>query len=143
MRLLYQVQQEYPHPEGEYWVPRRLGGSAPNQDDSQGDPAGRTARADCRSTGTDGVTPAGPKRTQERTALTNTQPALIACDVDGTLFDEDETITPRTRDAVRAAVAAGAHFVVATGPPPALDTARRRRARFRADGGVRQRRRHL
>ncbi|KKC05261.1 HAD family hydrolase, partial [Mycobacterium nebraskense] len=47
-----------------------------------------------------------------------TQPALIACDVDGTLFDENETITPRTRDAVRTAVAAGATFVVATGRPP-------------------------
>src|ERR1700731_2040858 len=47
-----------------------------------------------------------------------TLPALIACDVDGTLFDENETITPRTREAVRAAVAAGAHFVVATGRPP-------------------------
>ena len=46
------------------------------------------------------------------------QPALIACDVDGTLFDENETITPRTRDAVRAAVTAGARFVVATGRPP-------------------------
>jgi Cof subfamily protein (haloacid dehalogenase superfamily) len=47
-----------------------------------------------------------------------TRPALIACDVDGTLFDENETITPRTRNAVRAAVAAGAHFIVATGRPP-------------------------
>jgi Cof subfamily protein (haloacid dehalogenase superfamily) len=45
-------------------------------------------------------------------------PALIACDVDGTLLDESETISPRTRDAVLAAVAAGAHFVVATGRPP-------------------------
>jgi 1-acyl-sn-glycerol-3-phosphate acyltransferase len=27
--LLDQVQQEYHHPAGEYWVPRRLGGSAP------------------------------------------------------------------------------------------------------------------
>ncbi|OBG39150.1 Cof-type HAD-IIB family hydrolase [Mycobacterium sp. E3198] len=47
-----------------------------------------------------------------------TLPALIACDVDGTLFDENETISPRTRDAVNAAVAAGARFVVATGRPP-------------------------
>ncbi|WP_025737817.1 Cof-type HAD-IIB family hydrolase [Mycobacterium genavense] len=46
------------------------------------------------------------------------RPALIACDVDGTLFDDDETITPRTRAAVRAAVEAGAEFVVATGRPP-------------------------
>jgi Cof subfamily protein (haloacid dehalogenase superfamily) len=47
-----------------------------------------------------------------------TPPALIACDVDGTLFDVDETITQRTRDAVRAAVAGGARFVLATGRPP-------------------------
>ena len=33
--LLYQVQEDYPHPEGEYWVPRRLGGSAPTREDSQ------------------------------------------------------------------------------------------------------------
>jgi len=46
------------------------------------------------------------------------KPALIACDVDGTLFDDDEKVTPRTRDAVRSAVAAGAHFVLATGRPP-------------------------
>jgi Cof subfamily protein (haloacid dehalogenase superfamily) len=47
-----------------------------------------------------------------------TLPALIACDVDGTLFDDNETITPRTRDAVRAAVGAGSHFILATGRPP-------------------------
>ncbi|MBO0881318.1 MAG: HAD hydrolase family protein, partial [Mycobacterium sp.] len=47
-----------------------------------------------------------------------TLPALIACDVDGTLFAEDETVTPRTRDAVRAAVDAGVQFVLATGRPP-------------------------
>lgn len=28
-RILHGVQQDYPHPAGEYWVPRRLGGSAP------------------------------------------------------------------------------------------------------------------
>ena len=33
--LLYRVQEEYPHPEGEFWVPRRLGGGAPTQDDSR------------------------------------------------------------------------------------------------------------
>jgi Cof subfamily protein (haloacid dehalogenase superfamily) len=47
-----------------------------------------------------------------------TLPALIACDVDGTLFDDNETITPRTRGAICAAVAAGATFLVATGRPP-------------------------
>jgi Cof subfamily protein (haloacid dehalogenase superfamily) len=45
-------------------------------------------------------------------------PGLIASDVDGTLLDEDERVTPRTRAAVRAAVAAGATFVLATGRPP-------------------------
>jgi len=33
--ILYRVQEEYPHPEGEFWVPRRLGGSAPSQDVSR------------------------------------------------------------------------------------------------------------
>jgi len=27
--LLHKTQLDYPHPEGAYWVPRRLGGSAP------------------------------------------------------------------------------------------------------------------
>ena len=47
-----------------------------------------------------------------------TLPALIACDVDGTLINEDEEVTPRTRDAVRAAVDANVLFVLATGRPP-------------------------
>jgi 1-acyl-sn-glycerol-3-phosphate acyltransferase len=32
--LLHQVQENYPHPAGEYWVPRRLGGSAPTLDEA-------------------------------------------------------------------------------------------------------------
>jgi Cof subfamily protein (haloacid dehalogenase superfamily) len=47
-----------------------------------------------------------------------TLPRLIASDVDGTLLDEDEKVTPRTRAAVNAAVEAGAHFILATGRPP-------------------------
>ena len=46
------------------------------------------------------------------------KPALIACDVDGTLFDDAEKLTPRTRDAVRAAIDGGARFILATGRPP-------------------------
>lgn len=46
------------------------------------------------------------------------QPALIGCDVDGTLLNEEEILSPRTRAAVHAAVAGGAHFVLATGRPP-------------------------
>jgi Cof subfamily protein (haloacid dehalogenase superfamily) len=46
------------------------------------------------------------------------RPALIASDVDGTLLDDDEKITPRTRESVLAAVDSGAHFVLATGRPP-------------------------
>lgn len=45
-------------------------------------------------------------------------PALIATDVDGTLLDNDENVTPRTRAAVWAAVEAGTQFVLATGRPP-------------------------
>ena len=47
-----------------------------------------------------------------------TLPALIASDVDGTLLDDDEKITARTRAAVRAAVDSGAQFVLATGRAP-------------------------
>ena len=45
-------------------------------------------------------------------------PTLIATDVDGTLLDPAERITARTREAVLAAIAAGATFVLATGRPP-------------------------
>jgi 1-acyl-sn-glycerol-3-phosphate acyltransferase len=34
-KLLYKVQLDYPHPEGAYWVPRRLGGSAPTMDEAK------------------------------------------------------------------------------------------------------------
>ncbi len=53
--LLYRVQEEYPHPEGEFWVPRRLGGAAPTQDDSR---AIRLVELQQRAQkyGTDGVT---------------------------------------------------------------------------------------
>ncbi|BBZ46803.1 lysophospholipid acyltransferase family protein [Mycobacterium parmense] len=56
--LLYRVQAEYPHPPGEFWVPRRLGGSAPTQDDSR---AIRLAELQERMKrhGTDGVTRPG------------------------------------------------------------------------------------
>jgi 1-acyl-sn-glycerol-3-phosphate acyltransferase len=32
--LLHRVQEDYPHPDGEYWVPRRLGGSAPTPEEA-------------------------------------------------------------------------------------------------------------
>ncbi|MCV7191787.1 HAD family hydrolase [Mycolicibacterium brumae] len=48
----------------------------------------------------------------------NTAPRLIATDVDGTLLDDDERVTARTREAVAAARDAGVRFVLATGRPP-------------------------
>lgn len=45
-------------------------------------------------------------------------PALIASDVDGTLLDDSENVTDRTRAAVHAAIDAGSGFVLATGRPP-------------------------
>ncbi|CPR10840.1 acyltransferase [Mycobacterium bohemicum DSM 44277] len=59
--MLYRVQEEYPHPPGEYWVPQRLGGSAPTQDDSR---ALRLAELQERAKryGTDGVTRPGQRR---------------------------------------------------------------------------------
>ncbi|MFL0173991.1 lysophospholipid acyltransferase family protein [Mycobacterium sp. SMC-16] len=32
---LHAVQEEYPHPAGEYWVPRRLGGGAPTPEEAE------------------------------------------------------------------------------------------------------------
>ncbi|WP_137722754.1 HAD family hydrolase [Prescottella subtropica] len=46
------------------------------------------------------------------------RPTLVASDVDGTLIDDDERVTPRTRTAVAAVVASGTPFVLATGRPP-------------------------
>lgn len=46
------------------------------------------------------------------------KPILIASDVDGTLLDDDEKVSPRTRATVAALVADGANFVLATGRPP-------------------------
>jgi len=56
--LLYRVQEEYPHPEGEFWVPRRLGGGAPTQDDSRAMRAAEL-RQRAQKYGHDGVTPPG------------------------------------------------------------------------------------
>lgn len=47
-----------------------------------------------------------------------TLPTLIATDVDGTLLDDDERVSPRTRAAIAAATEAGTKFVLATGRPP-------------------------
>ncbi len=44
-----------------------------------------------------------------------TSPLLVALDVDGTVVDHDERLTDRVREAVRGAVDAGHHVVVATG----------------------------
>lgn len=59
--LLYRVQEAYPHPQGEFWVPRRLGGGAPTQDDSR---AIRLAELQQRAQryGSDGVTRPGQNR---------------------------------------------------------------------------------
>ncbi|MQY22383.1 5-amino-6-(5-phospho-D-ribitylamino)uracil phosphatase YitU [Nocardia sp. RB20] len=46
------------------------------------------------------------------------KPALVATDVDGTLIDRDEQVSPRTRAVVKALVDDGVHFVLATGRPP-------------------------
>jgi 1-acyl-sn-glycerol-3-phosphate acyltransferase len=33
--VLHRVQEEYPHPQGAYWVPHRMGGSAPTMDEAK------------------------------------------------------------------------------------------------------------
>ena len=34
-QLLHRVQEEYPHPEGAFWVPRRMGGTAPTPEQAK------------------------------------------------------------------------------------------------------------
>ncbi|MQY26924.1 5-amino-6-(5-phospho-D-ribitylamino)uracil phosphatase YcsE [Nocardia sp. RB56] len=46
------------------------------------------------------------------------KPKMVATDVDGTLIDEREQVSARTRAAVGALVADGVPFVLATGRPP-------------------------
>ena len=46
------------------------------------------------------------------------KPKMVATDVDGTLLDEWERVTPRTRVAVGALLSDGVPFVLATGRPP-------------------------
>src|ERR1700727_2100659 len=53
-----------------------------------------------------------------RSGLHMILPALIACDVDGTLLGEDEKVTARTRDAVRAAIDAGVLSILPAARPP-------------------------
>jgi 1-acyl-sn-glycerol-3-phosphate acyltransferase len=44
--VLHQVQEQYPHPQGAFWVPRRLGGAAPDPDEARRlDEAERAERA--------------------------------------------------------------------------------------------------
>jgi Cof subfamily protein (haloacid dehalogenase superfamily) len=45
-------------------------------------------------------------------------PRLVASDVDGTLLDDRDSVTPRTRSAVSALVDQGVPFVLVTGRPP-------------------------
>ncbi|TCN52217.1 hypothetical protein EV641_10893 [Rhodococcus sp. SMB37] len=46
------------------------------------------------------------------------RPSLVATDVDGTLIDDTEQISDRTRGAVHAVIDSGTPFVLATGRPP-------------------------
>jgi Cof subfamily protein (haloacid dehalogenase superfamily) len=57
-------------------------------------------------------------RMEEVTRLQLPKPKMVATDVDGTLIDEQEQVSPRTRAAVAALVADGVPFVLATGRPP-------------------------
>lgn len=51
-------------------------------------------------------------------ATSRTKPRLVASDVDGTLLDQHERVSERTRRAVLAMVAGGTPFVLSTGRPP-------------------------
>lgn len=52
------------------------------------------------------------------TAVDVPRPTLIASDVDGTLIDDDNRVSERTKKVLAAAQSAGTEFVLATGRPP-------------------------
>ncbi|WP_373867085.1 HAD family hydrolase [Nocardia neocaledoniensis] len=54
----------------------------------------------------------------ERMTPVHPKPQLVATDVDGTLIDDVDKVSARTKAAVAALVADGATFVLATGRPP-------------------------
>ncbi|RNE50001.1 HAD family hydrolase [Corynebacterium alimapuense] len=75
------------------------------------------------------------------TVDTEHAPTLIASDVDGTLLDSRERVTPRVRDAVIRAVRSGAEVALATGRPhrwiyPVLDQLPIRPVCVTANGAV-------
>ena len=51
------------------------------------------------------------------------QPALIALDLDGTLLDDDQRVTPRGRAAIEKLTERGVHVVLATGRPTRMTRA--------------------
>jgi hydroxymethylpyrimidine pyrophosphatase-like HAD family hydrolase len=61
---------------------------------------------------------AAEQRWWARRVETMRRPRLVASDVDGTLLDPTDQISPRTRAAVHRVLAAGVPFVLATGRPP-------------------------
>ena len=91
--LLYDAQQTYDH-RPEYWVTAPAGGRSPRRREPDGrKPSGRWPREPGRSDAA----------------------ALIATDVDGTLLDDTERVTPRTRAAILRGRRRRATFVLATG----------------------------
>lgn len=61
----------------------------------------------------------GRKSRQDGTVSADlSTPLLVASDIDGTLINPAEEITPRTKAAVAAVVASDTRFVLATGRPP-------------------------
>lgn len=57
--MLAQVQQEYPHPAGQFWVPRRLGGGAPTLDEARVVEEQELAERRRKSSGTSQTDPSG------------------------------------------------------------------------------------
>ena len=50
-KILHEVQEQYPHPPGEYWVPHRLGGGAPTVEEAKQREEAELAERARRATG--------------------------------------------------------------------------------------------
>ncbi len=129
--LLTEVQRDYPAPRRGVLGAEPAWWGAPTPAEAKRlDEAELAERARKRASEATGRTLMSAERT----------PGLIATDVDGTLLDEDEKVTPRTRAAVVGRGRGRRDIRPGDRAAAAVDSAGGRRTGPGPDGGVRQRR---
>ena len=99
--MLHPMQEAYPHPAGEPWVPARLGRRAHLRRGQ-----GHRRRGGCCQSGCPREEAPVGSRVSRATGL-RAAPSLIASDVDGTLLDDQNRVSPATVETITDAARAG------------------------------------